>query len=170
MVLAGMMEKNASCKQFKELLESLPVEMVTTSCIEAKNFDQEDRTLMQEAVHEDNRGVVRHLLDKGLDPKATIDNERSLTKIAVENDSMEVVDVLWEALGEEVPEKLRLQQLSRAMYKEDKEEGRKRFTELLGYLTPEKVTRTAVDGNGSVLQDAVIEGKTDFVRLLLEHG
>ena len=52
---------------------------------------------------------------------------------------MEVVDVLWEALGEEVPEKVRLQQLSRAMYKEDKEEGRKRFTELLGYLTPEKV-------------------------------
>ena len=63
----------------------------------------------------------------------------SLTKIAVENDSMEVVDVLWEALGEEVPEKLRLQQLSRAMYKEDEEEGRKRFNELLGYLTPEKV-------------------------------
>ena len=74
-----------------------------------------------------------------MDPKATIDNERSLTKIAVENDSMEVVDVLWEALGEEVPEKVRAQQLSRAMYKEDKEEGRKRFTELLGYLTPEKV-------------------------------
>ena len=52
---------------------------------------------------------------------------------------MEVVDILWEALGEEVPEKLRLQQLSRAMYKEDNEEGRKRFTELLGYLTPEMV-------------------------------
>ena len=74
-----------------------------------------------------------------MDPKATIDNERSLTKIAVENDSMEVVDVLWEALGEEVPEKVRLQQLSRAMYKEDKEEGRKRFQELLNYLTPEMV-------------------------------
>ena len=28
MVLAGMMEKDASCKQFKELLESLPVEIV----------------------------------------------------------------------------------------------------------------------------------------------
>ena len=74
-----------------------------------------------------------------VDPKATIDNERSLTKIAVENDSMEVVDVLWEALGEEVPEKVRLQQLSRSMYKEDKEEGRKRFRQLLNYLTPEMV-------------------------------
>ena len=52
---------------------------------------------------------------------------------------MEVVDVLWEALGEEVPEKVRVQQLSRAMYKEDKEEGKKRFRELLNYLTPEMV-------------------------------
>ena len=74
-----------------------------------------------------------------MDPKATIDKKRSLTKIAVENDSMEVVDVLWEALGEEVPEKVRLQQLSRAMYKEDKEEGKKRFRKLLNYLTPEMV-------------------------------
>ena len=73
------------------------------------------------------------------DPSATGDDHRPAKKIAVENDSMEVVDVLWEALGEEVPEKLRLQQLSRAMYKEDKEEGSKRFNELLGYLTPEKV-------------------------------
>ena len=59
-----------------------------------------------------------------------------MTKIAVENDSIEVVDVLWEALGEEVPEEVRLRQLSRAMYKEDKEEAKKRFSELLGFLTP----------------------------------
>ena len=32
MVLAGMMEKDAPCKQFKELLESLPVEMVIEIC------------------------------------------------------------------------------------------------------------------------------------------
>ena len=74
-----------------------------------------------------------------VDPKATGYDERSAQEIALAGNHLEVVDVLWEALGEEVPEKLRLQQLSRAMYKEDKEEGRKRFTELLGYLTPEKV-------------------------------
>ena len=62
-----------------------------------------------------------------------------MTKIAVENDSMEVVDVLWEALGEEVPEEVRLRQLSRAMYKEDKEAAKKRFSEILGFLTPELV-------------------------------
>merc|ERR1719394_93899 len=170
MVLAGMMDKDASCKQFKELLESLPVEMVTTSCIEAKNFDQEDRTLMQEAVHEDNKGVVSLLLETGVDPRAEIDNERSLTKIAVENNSMEVVDVLWKALGEEVPEEVRLRQLSRAMYKEDEKEAKKRFSEFLGFLTPELVANTGINSWGSVLQDAVFEGKTDFVRLLLAHG
>lgn len=62
-----------------------------------------------------------------------------MTKIAVENDSMEVVDVLWEALGEQVPEEVRLRQLSRAIYKEDKEKAKKRFSELLGFLTPELV-------------------------------
>merc|ERR1719474_2090487 len=124
------MEKGVPYKQFKELLESLPVEMVTTCCIEAKNFDKEDQTLMQEAVHEDNKGIVSLLLETGVDPRAEIDNERSLTKIAVENESMEVVDVLWEAPGEEVPKEVRLRQLSRAMYKEDKEEAKKRFSEL----------------------------------------
>ena len=121
------------------------------------------------------------------DPTATGDDHRPTKKIAVENDSMEVVDVLWEALGEEVPEKVRVQQLSRAMYKEDKEEGRKRFTELLSYLTPEmvrflnqnqsfnefviiQVTTTPVNRYGSVMQDAVVEGKTEFVNLLLEYG
>ena len=111
-----------------------------------------------------------------------------MTKIAVENDSIEVVDVLWKALGEEVPEEVRLRQLSRAMYKEDKEEAKKRFSELLGFLTPElvrfmkkkfflfihscfsQVANTGINSWGSVLQDAVFEGKTDFVRLLLVHG
>ena len=32
MVLAGMMEKDAPCKQFKELLKSPPVEMVIEIC------------------------------------------------------------------------------------------------------------------------------------------
>ena len=121
------------------------------------------------------------------DPTATGDDQRPAKKIAVENDSMEVVDVLWEALGEEVPEKVRVQQLSRAMYKDDKEEGRKRFRELLSYLTPEmvrffnqnqsfnefviiQVATTPVNRYGSVMQDAVVEGKTEFVNLLLEHG
>merc|ERR1719342_358708 len=90
--------------------------------------------------------------------------------IATVYESMEVVELLWEAIGEEIPDKVKLQQLSKAMYKEDIEEAKKKFSELLRSLSPELVSTTAVNRYGSVLQDAVLEGKTDFVRLLLEHG
>ena len=107
--------------------------------------------------------------------------------IATEKESMEVVDLLWEAIGEEIPDKVKLLKLSRAMYKDDTEEEKKKFKELLRSLTPElvrfslvgfftgdfgffQVSTTAVNRYGSVLQDAVLEGKTDFVRLLLEYG
>ena len=75
-----------------------------------------------------------------IDPKlATDEKEKTPLKIALDRDNTEIVFLLSEAIGEEVPDKVKLEQLSKAMYKEDKEEGRKRFTELLGYLTPEKV-------------------------------
>ena len=59
--------------------------------------------------------------------------------IATENESMEVVELLWEAIGEEIPEKVKLQQLSKAMYKKDIEEGKKKFSELLRSMSPELV-------------------------------
>ena len=59
--------------------------------------------------------------------------------IVTENESMEVVELLWEAIGEEIPEKVKLLQLSKAMYKEDTEEAKKKFTELLRSFTPELV-------------------------------
>ena len=59
--------------------------------------------------------------------------------IATEKESMEVVDLLWEAIGEEIPDKVKLLQLSRAMYKEDREEAKKKFKDLLRSLTPELV-------------------------------
>ena len=52
---------------------------------------------------------------------------------------MEVVDLLWEAIGEEIPDKVKLLQLSRAVYKDDTEEAKKKFKELLRSLTPELV-------------------------------
>ena len=99
---------------------------------------------------------------------------------------MDVVDLLWGALGEEVPEKVRVQQLSRAMFKKDLEEGKRKFTELLSSLSSElvrfcchgqvlifiifQVTCTAVNGSWTVLTEAVLGDKIDFVRLLLDHG
>ena len=74
-----------------------------------------------------------------VDPKATGEDSRLATEIAVENNSMDVVDLLWGALQEEVPEKVRVQQLSRAMFKKDLEEGKRKFTELLSSLSSELV-------------------------------
>ena len=74
-----------------------------------------------------------------VDPKATGEDNRLATEIAVESNSMDVVDLLWGALQEEVPEKVRVQQLSRAMFKKDLEEGKRKFTELLSSLSAELV-------------------------------
>ena len=52
----------------------------------------------------------------------------------------EIASLLSKAIGKEVPDKVKLQQLSTAMYKEDKEEGKREFSELLSSLTPEYVS------------------------------
>ena len=59
--------------------------------------------------------------------------------IATENESMEVVELLWEAIGEEIPDKVKLQQLSKAMYKKDIEEAKKEFSKILATLSPHMV-------------------------------
>ena len=53
------------------------------------------------------------------------------------NGGYEIATLLSKAIGEEVPDKVKLQQLSTAMYKE---EGIREFSELLGSLTPEYVS------------------------------
>ena len=82
-----------------------------------------------------------------------------------------------------------IQKLSDAMHIEDKEEGLAQLREVLAFLhlprkdPPEisnhglillncfsQISSTSVNENGSLIQDAVRGGKTDFVRLLLEHG
>ena len=73
------------------------------------------------------------------DPKTTGNYGKTAMDTAVESDSMEVVELLWEAIGEEIPEKVKLQQLSKAMYKEDTVEAKAKFSELLRSLTPELV-------------------------------
>ena len=74
-----------------------------------------------------------------VDPKETGNKSRTAMDIATERGSMEVVELLWEAIGEEIPDKVKLLQLSRAMYKDDREEAKQKFKELLITLTPELV-------------------------------
>ena len=121
-----------------------------------------------------------------VDPRVKDGNDRSLTEIAIEKDSMDVVDLLWEAVQKEVPEKVRLQQLASVIYKEDGEEAKKKFHALLKSLSPEfvssrnlflltavQVTSTSVAGRhdgGNLLQHAVLRRRPEIVRLLMEHG
>jgi len=128
-------------------------------------------SVLQDAVLEGKTDFVRILLEYGIDPKlATEEKEKSPLKIALERDNTEIVVLLCEATGEEVPDKVKLEQLSKAMYKEEKEGAKNEFSKILASLSPDLVSSTAVNRYGSVLRDALLEGKTDFIRLLLEHG
>ena len=121
-----------------------------------------------------------------VDPRVIDGNDKSLTEIAIEKDSMDVVELLWEAVQKEVPEKVRLQQLASVIYKEDGEEAKKKFLALLKSLSPElvslknlfllrvvQVTSTSMAGRhdcGNLLQHAVLRRRPEIVRLLMEHG
>jgi len=70
-----------------------------------------------------------------------------------------------------MPDHIKLFCLSKLMYKgENKAKEREEFKNLLSSLSAELVNNTSVRGYGNLLQDAVVEGKKDFVRILLEFG
>ena len=52
----------------------------------------------------------------------------------------EIAVLLFEAIGEEVPDEVKLQQLSTAMYNEDEEKGKKEFSKVLVSLSPDVVS------------------------------
>merc|ERR1719500_304401 len=156
--------------EFKELLSSLPVESVKPFRIIAMGDPPMTSTLLQVAAMQDNKEAVLLLLEHGVDPKETSDVKRTPMKIAADNNYEEIVEILREAIGEEIPDDVKLSQLSKAMYEDDPEKAKNKFRELLSSLSPELVSSTSVNNFGSVLQDAVLEGKIDFIRILLEHG
>merc|ERR1712032_73172 len=159
--------------EFKELLASMPVESVKPFRLIAMGDPAHHRTtstLLQAAAEHDNKEAVLLLLEHGVDPKETSDIKKTPMKLAAENNHEEIVEILRNATGEDIPDDVKLQQMSKAMYEDDKEKAKNKFRELLSSLSPELVSSTSVNQYGSVLQDAVIEGKTDFIRLLLEHG
>ena len=70
---------------------------------------------------------------------ATDEKEDTPIKIALERDRAEIAVLLCEAIGEKVPDKVKLEQLSKAMYKEEKEEAKKEFSKILASLSPDVV-------------------------------
>ena len=76
-----------------------------------------------------------------VDAKAATDEKKDTPiKIALERDHTEIATLLCEATGEEVPDKVKLEQLSKAMYKEDKEEAKNEFSKILASLSPDVVS------------------------------
>merc|ERR550534_2985237 len=149
--------------QFTELLSSLSSELVTCTAINGY------QTVLTEAVFGDKIDFVRLLLDHGVDPRFAI-NGVSPLDVAKEQHNwrncLEIAVLIYEAAGEELSDQFKVELLSRALYKEDKEE----FAKLLSSLSPQVVATTAANGFGSVLRDAVYEDKIEFILLLLEHG
>ena len=61
-------------------------------------------------------------------------------EIALARDRTQIAVLLCQATGEEVPDKVKLEQLSKAMYKEDKEEAKNEFSKILASLSPDVVS------------------------------
>ena len=58
----------------------------------------------------------------------------------MENDRTEITVLLCEAIGVEIPTKVKLQQLSKAMYKENKKEAKNEFSKMLASLSRDVVS------------------------------
>ena len=70
-----------------------------------------------------------------VDPKETSDEERSPMKLAAEKNNDDILEILREAIGGEIPDDVKILQLSKAMQEGDNE----KFSELLSALSPELV-------------------------------
>merc|ERR1719209_2630299 len=153
-----------SKEEFQSILESLPVDLVSTTNV------REEGTLLHNAVSGGKKDFARILIEFGVDPTAVCEG-KTITPMdyAAEKENLEMISLLAEFT--EMPDHIKLFCLSKLMYKsENKAKEREEFKNLLSSLSAELVNNTSVRGYGNLLQDAVVEGKKDFVRILLEFG
>merc|ERR1719184_603791 len=107
--------------EFKELLASMPIESVKPLRLISMGDPPMTSTLLQAAAEHDNKEAVLLLLEHGVDPKETSDIKKTPMKIAAENNFEEILEILRKATGEDIPDDVKLQQMSKAMYEDDKE-------------------------------------------------
>ena len=85
--------------------------------------------------------TLRLILLHRVDPTCvTEEKAETPLEIAEERRHTDIVALLLEAAGEELPDNVKIQRLSETMYKEDVEEAKKEFSKLLGSLSPELVS------------------------------
>jgi len=109
-----------------------------------------------------------------VDPTAVCEGKTaSPMEIALEKENEEMLCLL--AKFTEMPDLCKLFYLSKLMHKGrdnlgEKAKAREDFQKILSSLPVQLVDTTSVRECGNLLQDAVLGGKTDFVRILLEFG
>ena len=75
-----------------------------------------------------------------VDASAVTDTKKATPlEIALENNNEEIASMICNAIGQEVPDKIKIMQLSKAMYKDNKTEAKREFKELLESLDPKLV-------------------------------
>ena len=74
-----------------------------------------------------------------VDPNETSDEKRTPMKIAAEKGNWGFVEILHKAIGE-IPDDVKIHQLLKAVYEEDKD----KFVELLASLPPELVRSKSI--------------------------
>ena len=60
-------------------------------------------------------------------------------EIALGNNNEEIASIICNAIGQDVPDKIKIMQLSKTMYKDNRTEAKREFKELLESLDPELV-------------------------------
>ena len=70
-----------------------------------------------------------------VDPKETSDEGSSPMRLAAEHNNDDIVEVLLDAIGGEIPDDIKILKLAKAMQHGDKE----KFSQLLSSLSPELV-------------------------------
>jgi len=180
--LDGLMERDEDFDEFKTILSSIAPKVVDQT-----NYEGDcDGNLLHQAIETQKKDHVVALLEHGVDPqipKPSSEGNISPLHLAVkcirpyEDFNTEIFDILREATGEDIPDELKLDLLLSALYQEedgDKDKAKAKFCEVLASLSPELVTSTVLtlpnETSVPLLQHAVIEQKTDFIRILLEHG
>ena len=75
-----------------------------------------------------------------VDASAVTDTKKATPlEIALGNNNEEIASIICNAIGQEVPDKIKIMQLSKTMYKDNKTEAKREFKELLESLDPELV-------------------------------
>jgi len=157
-------------KEFARWLQTLPVDLVSTNSVPGRG------TLLQDAIHRNEKDFVRILLEYGVDPTATSD-DRQETPLEIALGCSQHLEVLL-ILGKfmEMPDNVKHIQLAVLANSDEEEEPgtNEEFHKILNSLPVDLVSTTkpqeGFSTRGTILQDAVQMGKVNFVRDLLEFG